>query len=102
MIGKPDSGKLNVRFDEGELEIGHTLLRQLSTLPSPRGGGRFQRPSSLPIGLIFRLNMIIVRCAGGSRENAKGAAGVYPLRQRPSRIMLKQGGSDAHFLHLDG
>jgi len=23
MIGKPDSGKLNVRFDEGELEIGH-------------------------------------------------------------------------------
>jgi hypothetical protein len=21
MIGKPDSGKLNVRFDEGELEI---------------------------------------------------------------------------------
>jgi len=22
MIGKPDSGKLNVRFDEGELEIG--------------------------------------------------------------------------------
>ena len=23
MIGKPYSGKLNVRFDEGELEIGH-------------------------------------------------------------------------------
>jgi hypothetical protein len=23
MIVKPDSGKLNVRFDEGELEIGH-------------------------------------------------------------------------------
>ena len=23
MIGKPHSGKLNVRFDEGELEIGH-------------------------------------------------------------------------------
>jgi len=23
MIGKPDSGKLNVRFDEGELEIEH-------------------------------------------------------------------------------
>jgi len=22
IIGKPDSGKLNVRFDEGELEIG--------------------------------------------------------------------------------
>ena len=33
MIGKPYSGKLNVRFDEGELEIGHQLLRQLSTLP---------------------------------------------------------------------
>ncbi|MBU1207675.1 MAG: hypothetical protein KKH04_12205 [Proteobacteria bacterium] len=33
MIGKPDSGKLNVRFDEGELEIGHSPLRQLSTLP---------------------------------------------------------------------
>ncbi|MFH1740122.1 MAG: hypothetical protein ABIH23_14025, partial [bacterium] len=26
-------GKLNVRFDEGELEIGHSPLRQLSTLP---------------------------------------------------------------------
>jgi hypothetical protein len=24
MIGKPYSGKLNVRFDEGELEIGHS------------------------------------------------------------------------------
>ena len=23
MIGKPYSGKLNVRFDEGEMEIGH-------------------------------------------------------------------------------
>ena len=33
MIGKPYSGKLNVRFDEGELEIEHQLLRQLSTLP---------------------------------------------------------------------
>ena len=33
MIGKRYSGKLNVRFDEGELEIGHQLLRQLSTLP---------------------------------------------------------------------
>ena len=32
MIGKPYSGKLNVRFDEGELEIGHSLLRQFSTL----------------------------------------------------------------------
>ena len=28
-------GKLNVRFDEGELEIGHSPLRQLSTLPKP-------------------------------------------------------------------
>ncbi len=35
MIGKPRLGgrKLNVRFDEGELEIEHQLLRQLSTLP---------------------------------------------------------------------
>ena len=33
MIGKPYSGKLNVWFDEGELEIGHLLLRQFSTLP---------------------------------------------------------------------
>jgi len=24
IIGKPDSGKLNVRFDEGELEIGQS------------------------------------------------------------------------------
>jgi hypothetical protein len=35
MIGKPYSGKLNVRFDEGELEIELSLLRQLSTLPIP-------------------------------------------------------------------
>ena len=34
MIGKPYSGKLNVRFDEGELEIEPMLLRQLSTLPT--------------------------------------------------------------------
>ena len=34
MIGKPDSGKLNVRFDEGELEIEPLPLRQLSTLPT--------------------------------------------------------------------
>jgi len=33
MTGKPYSGKLNVRFDEGELEIGHLPLRQFSTLP---------------------------------------------------------------------
>ena len=33
MIGKPYSGKLNVRFDEGELEIEHMPLRQFSTLP---------------------------------------------------------------------
>jgi hypothetical protein len=33
MIGKPYSGKPNVRFDEGELEIEpFGLLRQLSTL----------------------------------------------------------------------
>lgn len=35
MIGKPYSGKLNVRFDEGELEIGHQPLRQFPTLPAP-------------------------------------------------------------------
>ena len=28
MIGKPYSGKLNVRFDEGELEIEHGLARE--------------------------------------------------------------------------
>jgi hypothetical protein len=33
MIGKPYSRKLNVRFDEGELEIEHQPLHQLSTLP---------------------------------------------------------------------
>jgi len=33
MIGKPYSGKLNVRFDEGDLEIEPQPLRQLSTLP---------------------------------------------------------------------
>jgi len=33
MTGKPYSRKLNVRFDEGELEIGLLLLRQFSTLP---------------------------------------------------------------------
>jgi hypothetical protein len=32
MIGKPYSGKLNVRFDEGELEIEPRLLRQFPTL----------------------------------------------------------------------
>jgi hypothetical protein len=33
MIGKPDSGKPTVRFDEGELEIEpFRLLRQFSTL----------------------------------------------------------------------
>jgi hypothetical protein len=35
MIGKPYSGKLNVRFDEGELEIEPRLLRQFPTLPLP-------------------------------------------------------------------
>jgi len=33
IIGKPYSGKLNVRFDEGELEIERKPLRQFSTLP---------------------------------------------------------------------
>jgi CTP-dependent riboflavin kinase len=33
MTGKPYSGKLNVRFDEGELEIRLSPLRQFSTLP---------------------------------------------------------------------
>ncbi len=33
MIGKPYSGKLNVRFDEGELEIEPRPLRQFPTLP---------------------------------------------------------------------
>jgi hypothetical protein len=34
MIGKPYAGKPHVRFDEGELEIEPSLLRQLSTLPT--------------------------------------------------------------------
>jgi len=34
MIGKPYAGKPHVRFDEGELEIEPSLLRQLSTLPN--------------------------------------------------------------------
>jgi len=33
MIGKPCARKSHARFDEGELEIEHTPLRQLSTLP---------------------------------------------------------------------
>jgi len=33
MIGKPCARKAHARFDEGELEIGHKPLRQLSTLP---------------------------------------------------------------------
>jgi len=33
VIGKPDSGKLNVRFDEGELEIG--LCHYASSLLYP-------------------------------------------------------------------
>ena len=33
MIGKPCAGKSHARFDEGELEIGPSPLRQLSTLP---------------------------------------------------------------------
>jgi len=37
MIGEPYSGKPNVRFDEGELEIEPSRsLRQLSTLLKPR------------------------------------------------------------------
>jgi hypothetical protein len=39
MIGKPYSGKLNVRFDEGELEIEPRLLRQFPTLPQSSGVG---------------------------------------------------------------
>ncbi len=38
MIGKPYSGKLNVRFDEGELEIEPRPLRQLPTLPPEQLG----------------------------------------------------------------
>ena len=32
MIGKPYSGKLNVRFDEGELEIEHVQAYYASSL----------------------------------------------------------------------
>jgi len=53
MIGKPYSGKLNVRFDEGELEIELRLLRQLPTLPqfymkgSFAGNSMFKLTSSI-------------------------------------------------------
>ncbi|MBM4137814.1 MAG: hypothetical protein FJ241_13450 [Nitrospira sp.] len=50
MIGKPYSGKLNVRFDEGELEIGLLSLRQFSTLPfSSRS--RSLKPKGAPVTL---------------------------------------------------
>jgi len=38
MIGKPYSGKLNVRFDEGELEIEHGGARE--TLSDERDRNR--------------------------------------------------------------
>jgi len=60
MIGKPYSGKLNVRFDEGELEIERQLLRQLSTLPILRFGGYGQR-GSLRTGV----GMVVAEGDGG-------------------------------------
>jgi hypothetical protein len=57
-IGKPYSGKPNVRFDEGALEIELQLLRQLPTLLKfakrdihfPRSKGRAGKvPPFLPI-----------------------------------------------------
>jgi len=50
MIGKPYSGKPNVRFDEGELEIGQKPLRQLSTLPLVL----FQVPGQVELGPSLR------------------------------------------------
>ncbi len=38
IIGKPDSGKLNVRFDEGELEIEQGWA--IEALPTERGSNR--------------------------------------------------------------
>lgn len=38
MIGNPYSGKPNVRFDEGELEIGHG--QAIEALPDERGRNR--------------------------------------------------------------
>jgi len=35
MTGKPYSGKLNVRFDEGELEIGHSYYASSLLYPYP-------------------------------------------------------------------
>jgi hypothetical protein len=37
MIGKPYSGELNVRFDEGELEIEPSATSQLPPLPGTAG-----------------------------------------------------------------
>jgi len=45
MIGKPYSGKLNVRFDEGELEIEPQPLCQLSTLPKFSGYSFYMKKS---------------------------------------------------------
>ena len=39
MIGKPYLGKLNVRFDEGELEIEHGEARE--ALPDERDRNRY-------------------------------------------------------------
>jgi len=44
IIGKPYSGKLNVRFDEGELEIEHIRSHYASSLlycKIQQGGGSF-------------------------------------------------------------
>jgi len=59
MIGKPYSGKLNVRFDEGELEIEHSSLRQFPTLPKLRRVFNMQKkwfqswPEGVPRTLVF-------------------------------------------------
>ncbi len=45
MIGKPYSGKLNVRFDEGELEIEHGEARE--ALSDERDKNRYAKPKPL-------------------------------------------------------
>ena len=47
MIGKPYSGKPNVRFDEGELEIEHTATTPALYSTVTNGGKYDQEPDGI-------------------------------------------------------
>ena len=73
MIGKPYSGKLNVRFDEGELEIEPPPLRQFPTLPLPTYNGaaaelRAEGPS------------VLAACSAGAGGRTRGALRRGPVQ----------------------